>query len=80
MIALQGEVSGEGSGKKERRLTNTDNSVVTAGASPHWRKSVNPLVRGLNGNGKNTIKNELYRKIEVTFGWRNNLLLCKMPL
>ena len=42
----------EGLSKKEKGLMDVDNSVVIAGGEGG--------IRGLNGNGKNTIKNEMY--------------------
>ena len=44
----------EGSSKKEKGLTGLDNSVVTVG-SRVWVE-VEESIRGINGNGKNTIK------------------------
>ena len=42
----------EGLSKKEKGLMDVDNSVVIAGGEGG--------IRGLNVNGKNTIKNEMY--------------------
>ena len=42
----------EGLSKKKKGLTDTDDSVVVARGGG---------IKGLNGNGKNTIKNSLYQ-------------------
>ena len=44
---MGGQVVGRGIKQKEKRIMDMNNSVVIAGG-----------IRGLNGNGKNTIKNK----------------------
>ena len=51
----------EGSNKKEKGLTDRDNSVVMAGGGVQRRAEVGQGIQGINGmngNGNNTIRKE----------------------